>query len=260
MLRVFLVIDDYNELIYLQTLLKKLGFDVEGLQNQKKYADLSLGFNPQIVITTARGKKVDGLKLAQSIHKRRGLPKIVALRTGDQTFYENEFAEAGVDQVLDSPINPKKLILSLSTLGDIDEAQLMEKYSKIKGLVAPGASDAIFVTYDENGQPVDSLHNVRANIDSLKSDNTQAPLFPIQKDSTQTVVDTQNTKQPQAEDPERAARFARWTELLGKLPESHFDRERILNFNKKIRATEPPEDIKDIQDERKKFVKALFKK
>ena len=31
MLRVALVIDDYNELIYLQTILRKIGIDVEGL-------------------------------------------------------------------------------------------------------------------------------------------------------------------------------------------------------------------------------------
>jgi DNA-binding response OmpR family regulator len=260
MLRVFLVIDDYNELIYLQTLLKKLGFDVEGLQNPKKYADLSLGFNPQILITTARGKKVDGLKLAQSIHKRRGLPKIVALRTGDQSFHENEFAEAGIDQVLDSPINPKKLILSLSVLGDVDEAQLMDKYSKIKAMIAPGAPDVTYVSYDENGQPIDSLHNVRSNIDSLKSEASRSPMFPIQKETSETAIERQKPVLQQGDDPQRESRFAKWTQLVGNLPESHFDRDRILNFNKKIRATEPPEDIKEIQDERKKFVKALFKK
>jgi len=265
MLRVFLIIDDYNELMYLQTLLKKVGFDVEGLQNQKKYADLSLGFNPQIVVVTARGKKVDGLQLAPSIQKRHGWPKIIALKSNDQLFKANEFEDAGVDQVLETPINPKKLIMAIAAIGNLDEVALLDKYVKIKGTV-PGPEEIVdtVLTFDENGQPVEEIKKVKQAIDSLKTETR----FPLHKEREQVAVNAnaklpiENDSQKNSEtvaDVARKTTYQKWIKDIGLLSESHFDRDRIFQFNKKIRAATPPEDISEIEDERKKFVNALFK-
>jgi CheY-like chemotaxis protein len=274
MLRVFLVIDDYNELIYLQTLLKKLGFDVEGLQNQKKYADLSLGFNPQILIATARGRKVDGLQLAQSIIKRRGIPKIIVLKNSDQSFGEGAFDQIGVDTVLESPINPKKLIHAIAELGGVDENPLLEKYSKMKGtLTNSGVTAEAPESYDDNGQPIESVAKVKGAINEISQPDIVKVKggkgFQINNDSEISAIGTVGAKFPlenkksiratEGNTVERKDRFEKWQREMGALPAKKFDRERIKEFNKKIRETEPPEDIEEIEDERRKFVKALFK-
>ncbi len=274
MLRVFLVIDDYNELIYLQTLLKKLGFDVEGLQNQKKYTDLSLGFNPHLLITTAKGKKVDGLALARSVHKRRGLPKIVALVSGDETVPPHEAEACGIDQVLESPINPKKLILALSTLGNLDETALMDKYSKIKGLVHPEANELrTGLETDENGQVVDDIRRVKSAIGAITSqplDLASERFEPATsahsgdsgaEESLSEAADAIAASSPLLQEtPERQERFANWRDEMGVLPKRSFDRDRIREFNKRIRSAPPPPDLEAIEDERRRFVKTLFKK
>jgi hypothetical protein len=260
MLRVFLVIDDYNELVYLQSLLRKLGFDVEGLQNQKKYADVSLGFNPQIVVTTSKGTKVDGLMLAQSIHKRRGVPKILALRT-DNTYAPEDFAASGIDLVVDSPVVPKKFISALANLGAIDEAPLLEKYSKIQASSDAGIADAhSIMQFDDNGQPVEDIRRVRSAIDSAvgsKPMNQQSDAVLDSAASGDAQVISQHHTQDV--DPKRNERFQKCKKEIGSLPKQNFDRDRIREFNKHLRAKPLSEDYEEIEEDKKKFVKALFK-
>ena len=81
MIRLLLVIDDYNEMIYLQTILKKLGLDIEAVSNPRKFTDTILGFNPSIVVMTAHGKKVTGFEFAQSMRKKKGLPDLILFKT-----------------------------------------------------------------------------------------------------------------------------------------------------------------------------------
>ncbi len=295
MLRIFLVIDDYNELIYLQSLLKKLGFDVEGLQNQKKYADVSLGFNPQILITTARGRKVDGLALSRSIAKRRGIPKVIALRSPGDSFSPSDFEDAGVDEVLDSPINPKKLLLCIATLGAVDEVVLLEKYVKIKANAMVTDEEAQLITvFDDNGQPSQDIQRVKAALETAHkqiveggdaaarfplanangtseavSDAVGVKEFSVTPTADRTSTDAKHDRDTPTESsaladeigvgPARQLRFDKWIGEMGKLPVSYFDRSRILEFNRKIREQGSTEDIEEIESDRRDFVRALFK-
>lgn len=264
MLRVFLVIDDYNELIYLQTLLKKLGFDVEGLQNQKKYSDVSLGFNPQILITTAHGKKVDGLLLAQSIQKHRGLPKILALKT-DNTYSQEDFDGSGVDMVLDSPVSPQKLIYAIATLGAVDENTLLDKYAKIKNRLDTDKKENLeLLSFDDNGQPLDQLKNLKSAINEivnpLTSLDSKDPLAGDASASASADIPAREKYgRLLSHDPFRAERFEKYKKEIGTLPEKNFDREKIREFNKKIRALLPDIDVKEIEENRRLFTEALFK-
>jgi len=261
MLRVILVIDDYNELIYLQTLLKKLGFDVEGLQSTKKYADVSLGFNPQVLITTALGKKVDGLSLAQNITRRRGLPKVFALRPRGIVLTEEALVQAGIDVVLDSPVQPKALIAALAQHAGADEESLLEKYDKIQGaLEGMEGHEHMTLSFDENGQPIEKSEKVRSTIEALTGIATTAGSASGGESDSEQLFSDLKVELPKAPDPARQARFAKKMAEVGKLPVSFFDRDLIRDFNKKIRAWEKPDDIEEVEDERKKFVKALFKK
>ncbi len=277
MLRIFLVIDDYNELIYLQSLLKKLGFDVEGLQNPKKYTDVSLGFNPQILITTAKGKKVDGLSLARGIAKRRGIPKIIALRSAGENILPNELDDAGVDQVLDSPINPKKLILCIANLGGVDEAVLLDKYQRVKAnqtITDEDAQEIILV--EDDSQTADDIQRIKAALNTGQKQSEEMHIvtgdvrFPLDGGAHQnkagadaaaapvTVAEAHASEASTPESP-RQDRFDHWVKEVGQLPPGHFKRDRILDFNKKIRDLGSTPDIKEIESDRKDFVRALFK-
>jgi hypothetical protein len=58
----------------------------------------------------------------------------------------------------------------------------------------------------------------------------------------------------------RSRRYERFLEKMEKPKPGHFQRQRILDFNKKIRTAPKPEDLGDIEAERKAYVKSLFKK
>ncbi|MCB0350666.1 MAG: hypothetical protein KDD38_05745 [Bdellovibrionales bacterium] len=224
-----------------------MGFDVEGLQNQRKYSDLSLGFNPQVLVTTLKSGKVDGLALAHSIRKVRGWPRIIALKASENNEARDDIEAAGIELVLDSPVNPRKLLLGISTLGGVDEQALLDKYDKIKGqIVSPYHTDVPsdqevaagsdeeeleVLSFDDMGQPVEEVQKVKKT------------------ESADSVVSIK-----------RRERFDKCIKEMGELSAQNYDRNKIREYNKKIRAWEQPDDIEEIENERKQFVKALFKK
>src|SRR5688572_17247096 len=103
MLRVLVAVEDYSEMLYLQTLLKKIGFDVEGVQNERSFEDTRLSLNPEIILISATGKKLKGIEFAANIRKIRGFPKIVLL-FGPQGSSKLSIDEIpGVEAFLETP-------------------------------------------------------------------------------------------------------------------------------------------------------------
>jgi DNA-binding response OmpR family regulator len=281
MLRVFLVIDDYNELLYLQTLLKKLGFDTEGLQNTKKYADVSLGFNPHVLITTAHGRKVNGIDLIRTIQRPRGLPKIIALHSTEAPIIEDDVKGLGIDLILESPTSAKKLIMGLAQICDLDVSMLLEKYNKIRATVGDNAADdeMMIISYDETGKEV----SVQPKLFKLNEDRPIGVQFPLKKTpvpedpgvdtveirSGETDMETDmETEENSASSnliskestAERRQRFDEFLAKAEKPKPGHYDRDRITQFNKKIRSAPAAPDAKEIESDRKAFVHALFEK
>ena len=71
MLRVLIILDEYQELVYMQSLLSKVGFDVETSQSDMALSGLMMGFRPDLIITTAKGRKINGIKLVLDLRKKK---------------------------------------------------------------------------------------------------------------------------------------------------------------------------------------------
>ena len=108
MLRVLLVLEDYGELMFLQTVLKKIGFDVDSIQNPRMFADSMLSLNPDVLVMTAYGKRIRGVEMVAGIKKNRGLPKIILIRSA--TLSKDIYKELDVDVWLDSPVAAPNLL------------------------------------------------------------------------------------------------------------------------------------------------------
>lgn len=274
-----LVIDDYNEMIYLQTLLKKIGFDVEGLNSAKKYVDASLGFNPQVLIGSALGKSVDVLSFGKDIRKTRGLPKIIALKMGSSAVSNDQLQSAGIDLLLDTPVNIKKLVLGMTSLTGVSEAGFLEKLANIQAksedvlsgdIVVMGSLDNLDVDHGERqakkemrslmGLPEEDTDNTEDTEDEDQSEDPKVKR-PSTSDTAENVFPTE--AKIVLSDEEVAQREERYQEFIQKMEKpkpGSFIRDRILEFNKKIRSNPKPDDIDQIEDERKGFVRALFNK
>src|SRR4051794_12157253 len=106
MLRVLLLIEDYGELMFLQILLSKLGFEVETLKNPKAIGDSLIKVNPDIVVLTGRGKRVNGIELSAGIKRTKGKPKVILLAPPHLKAKFTKAEVANAEAVLDSPVSP----------------------------------------------------------------------------------------------------------------------------------------------------------
>lgn len=239
MKRILLVIDDYGELLFLQTLLKKLGFDVDGIQNERHFEENFLSLNPEIIVATAKGKKVNGIDIAEGMRKVRGFPKIILIAGGPILERLRGLKISSVDGVIESPVSANQLLGQIAEVGQLDKETLLDKYRKLKAtLSADREADREILKReieDEGTLSVDA--------------HASAP--PSAKPSS--VATTLSSE-------ERAKRYQAKLAEMEPLKPGRFPRERILQFTKDIRAHEDATDSDALEGERQAFVKAMFRK
>lgn len=138
MLKVLLVIDEFKELTALESVLKRLSFDVLSISKDVLVSDALLRFQPDIVVANYKGRAVDGLKLAARMRKSLPRLKVVLLHSEAQPLALTDESTALVDGVLSMPIEPRRAVEVLSDLGGVDGQALLQRYDKMSS--APRAS------------------------------------------------------------------------------------------------------------------------
>lgn len=131
-----LVIDDFNELVGLETLFRRLGFDVLSLGRESHVQEAILGFPPDLVIATGLGRHVDGLRLAPKLrYGSHGQPLLVVLlphQEGTSSVGEHSaLSYADVDAVIETPFDPHSALKVVARLLNLETEPLLQKYAKI---------------------------------------------------------------------------------------------------------------------------------
>lgn len=229
MLRILMVLEDYGELMFLQTVLKKIGFDVDAIQNPRSFTDHVLRMNPDLLIMTASGKRVNGLDLARSVKKLRGLPHILLLKAPGQP----EEVEVCVDAWLPSPLGAILMLDTIAGLTSLDKLVLREKFQKLRlSEIAPDPERVLKIEDSDSASLEKGVNHGN---------------FGVLKDSTLSHEDRQS----------RYAKFLN-TEAV---PEKHgFAVKQVQEQVKALRQVEQSEDLEALERERKAFVEHLFKK
>lgn len=259
MLRVLLVVDDYGELLFLQTLLKKLGFDVDGIQNERSFEESFLALNPDVVIASAKGKKVDGLELAENVRKVRGLPKMILLAAGPMLDRLQTLQLPNVDGILESPVSAMRLLGMVAKHGGLDQAVLLEKYRKLKATLSPEReADLQILKRDEEGElTLEGMSTPPLTVNGMPSPR---PAEPIQVSNQMPGETSAPIHVSTLAIQERQKRFEQNLKNIEKPAADRFQRSRIQAFTKEIRAGEDPEESAKLEEERQAFVRELFKK
>ncbi|MEK7356641.1 MAG: hypothetical protein AAB250_09340 [Bdellovibrionota bacterium] len=130
MRKVMLVIDDYSEMIGLESTLRRLGFDVLSVAKDVLVNDALLGFYPEIVVATFKGRHVDGLKVALRLKKNPIPPAIALVHAGSAPLISGDDRRA-IDAFLESPLKAKHLIETIARLARVPAAPLLEKFEKV---------------------------------------------------------------------------------------------------------------------------------
>lgn len=131
MRKVMLVIDDYQEMVAIENLLRRLGFDVLSLGKDILINDALYRFQPEIVIATSKGRSVDGYKVAERMKKLFPRPRVALTYSGGIPPALTPKSKMNVDGLIATPIQPSNLIKLVARLGDLDFEPLLEKFQKI---------------------------------------------------------------------------------------------------------------------------------
>jgi len=125
-----LVIDEIQQLVGLETFLRRLGFDVLSLGKDALVADALLSFHPEIVVASHASRNVDGIGLSKRLKKTMKPPPRIALSyTGTPPVLAKE-DEKSVDALLEIPAAGESAIHLFAKLGAFNAEPLLEKYRK----------------------------------------------------------------------------------------------------------------------------------
>lgn len=227
--------DDYSELVYMETLFKKMGFDAQGVQTARAFEDSLLSMNPEACIMTARGKRVQGLDVAENLTRKRGTPKIIMfaprgliekLRSDNVPF---------VDAWVETPPIVQVLLTALATTTGMDPVPLLEKYKKIR-------------------MQMPDVQGYKPSPDPVSQDSTTITV----EDHQQMGEDGAVTISSTMSEHDRKERYKSALSKLEKPTVNGFARDKVERWTKLIRREEKIDLLKELEAERSSFVKALF--
>ncbi len=142
MLRILLVLEDYSELTFLEAILKKVGFDVDGTQSLAQFEEKRLGLNPEVVIATAQGRKLKAGPVLAQLNGVKMRPRVILLSPQASGPQGLELArQPMVHSVLQSPVQIMELLRSLAEIGQLDPGQLISKYQRVGQTLAAESSE-----------------------------------------------------------------------------------------------------------------------
>ncbi|MCB0349439.1 MAG: response regulator [Bdellovibrionales bacterium] len=128
--KILLVIEDYHERTYLQTMLKKIGWDVIGLSTELGLSEQVLTFRPDVMLLSQMIRRARGLDISKNIKRRDGFPKVILL--GASAPNKEILMINKVDLFLNSPVNNRLLFEFLEKAGGFSAKASLQKIRNMK--------------------------------------------------------------------------------------------------------------------------------
>lgn len=136
MVKILLVYEDFNELTLTESYLKKVGFDVVGISNERLIQDQILSFNPEILVVHGQNIKVSSFSVGQKLkefersHKIFHGKVVIVLPRGVRPG-PSEMIKMKLDAMVEAPVDPEKLIHILCRLAAIPIDPILEKWRRV---------------------------------------------------------------------------------------------------------------------------------
>ena len=175
MVKIITAIDDFNESLQCQTMLKKLGFDVVSVNKDSQFRDATLGYLPDIVIASFKTKNVDGILLGLEAKRLISKPRVLLLYPAANEPKLAEEARVAYDFLLSSPFDHEQLIKRTAEMARIDQQTLYDKYLKLS-LRRPN-SQGSSTAYGGRDITDDSTYRERSVLKSTMSSEARTRKF-----------------------------------------------------------------------------------
>lgn len=148
-----LVIDEFSEMVGLETFLRRLGFDVLSLAKESLVPDALLSFQPEIVIASFRGRNVDGLRLALKLKKTVLPPPRIALAYSGPMPQVPAESQKLIEAMVEIPVEARSAIQMLAKLSGLPAEPILEKYAKVSTAVLTRDEQVVIITDNSNRTP-----------------------------------------------------------------------------------------------------------
>ncbi|MES2856209.1 MAG: hypothetical protein V4692_10120, partial [Bdellovibrionota bacterium] len=116
MRKLLLVIDEFSELMALETMFRRLGFDVLSLGKEVLVNDALLRFPPDLVILSCKSGNVDGLKLSVRMKKLVPPPRVAILHNQGNVPTLQAHHRRAIDAMIESPLRERQVISVIGQL------------------------------------------------------------------------------------------------------------------------------------------------
>jgi DNA-binding NarL/FixJ family response regulator len=228
MVKVLLVYEDFNDLTLTESYLKRVGFDVVGISNEILIQDQILSFNPDVIVANGRNPKVSSFSVGQKMKEnQRYQGKVVIVVPKDVRPSPQDILRIRMDGIIETPVNPEKLIQVLCRLTNQSPTIYMDKFQKAR-LSDPELKRLIMVTSTQPATPnVSPLSNSGVAID----------------------------------DPQRMSKYKKFTEGVNfDLKASTHQRQDLKEKQKDLKKNWNFDELEEQDRLRQQFAEALFKK
>lgn len=139
MRKVMLVIEDFNELVALEAVFRRVGLDVLSLSREILVGDALLHFRPDLVCMSAKGRAVDGPRLAAKLKTSLPTPRVAfvfpATQHGQVLSLIADGQRGLVDGLIETPVHPQTVIRTVSQLLGLEADALLEKLDRLAGRI-----------------------------------------------------------------------------------------------------------------------------
>lgn len=262
-----LIIEDYSEVTFLQTMLMKLGFRVDSVNKQNRVGNSLMLFQPQVIITTAKGRAINGLKLVLDFRKKYPQMHYVFIKHKGQDFVDKLVQDGLIAGALETPIDPRQLIKILCEVAQLNPEDLLEKYQKFTQ-----KTEDLQIRQSESYQDSDSQNQsiyVTSSSSSDEGDSVRVGGSSSLQRSSSSRGPSHNTVQTDREsqwdlsvgysvtDEERRQRYQSFVDQAEKKPiEMALDREQVKKATQEASQSQSLDE--EVLHSKQDFVKALF--
>lgn len=162
--------DDYVENSRIETLLKKVGFDVMAMGTEQGLPDKILSFRPDIVVATGSSAKVTSLSVGMKLKELRGFTASVILGFPKNTkLNPMDLLKIRMDRLIESPLNGETLVRNMCELLALSSDAFLEKLRKAQWSEAPIDSQVVRGASQSQSEAAVSVREIASAPDRIKS-------------------------------------------------------------------------------------------
>lgn len=174
--RVLLVIDDIQYNRQVEMTLRKLGFDVESVNNEFSMNEPLLAFNPDYIVVKGQGQRLNTLSVAKKLRESNNHNnKVILVFPENFDISSEELFKIRADLILNEPISTLRLVMYLISLSGLNIEFVKEKLLKY------AITDSQFRAGEQQllksaGVTIDSEIELISNIENIEQLNPQQNL------------------------------------------------------------------------------------